>query len=210
MDKLNFKKKIPNLLTIFRIVLVPIIISFILINFGNPIYIISINEKSKISINTGLFIAGILFIISSITDFLDGFFARRWNVISSFGKFWDPIADKILVNTTLFALSGIQLLPIWIPIVILIRDIIMDGTRMWCSSKKIIIPANIWGKIKTFTLMIGIIYLMFFGVKINNDYYFWSIQLLLMYFSILLSYISLIIYNINIIRKIKNEKNIYS
>lgn len=210
MVKSNFKKNIPNILTIFRIILVPIIVSFILTNFGNPIYTIRINHYSEIKLNIGLFLAGILFIVASITDFIDGFLARRWNVISDFGKLWDPIADKILVNSSLFSLSAIELLPIWIPILILTRDIIIDGLRMWSSSKKVIVPANIWGKIKTFVMMIGILYLIFFGVKLNNDYYFWAIQLLLMYISILLSYISLIIYNINIIRKIKNAKNLYS
>lgn len=210
MDKSNFKNKLPNILTIFRIILTPIIISFILLNFGNPIYVIKINVNSIITINLSLFLAGILFVLSSFTDFLDGYLARKWNVISTFGKFWDPIADKILVNATLFSLSSIQMLPIWIPICILIRDIIMDGTRMWCSSQKVVIPANIWGKLKTFAMMIGIVYIMFFGVSLNNDYYFWAIQLLLMYVSVLLSYISLVIYNIHVIRKIKDGKNIYS
>lgn len=210
MDNLNFKKNIPNILTIFRIALVPLIIVFILVHFGPNIYVINLNNDYIIQINLNLFLASLLFIICCFTDFLDGFLARKWNVTSSFGKFWDPLADKILVNSVLFALSSIGLLPIWIPILILIRDIIMDGSRMWCSKKNIIIVANIWGKIKTFVLMTGIIYLMFFGITQNNGFYFWGIQLVLMYISVILSYTSLIIYNIEIIRKIKNDKTIYS
>lgn len=189
-----FKKEyIPNYLTIIRILIVPVIIPILLINFGNEIYSFSF-QNNIISIKLNLIIGVSLFILASITDALDGYLARKYKWITNFGKFWDPLADKILTNSVLFCLAApnLNLVPIWIPIIMLIRDIIIDGTRMIASNKNIVISANIYGKLKTVNTMIAIIVLMFIGSNYNLSIipYYWGIQNLLMYTSLLLCIIS--------------------
>lgn len=137
-----------NKLTIFRIILVPImvIIPFIPIDgnlFGIPI--------------TWLLIA-LIFIIASITDKLDGYIARSRNQITTFGKFLDPIADKILVLTAMIMLVEASRLPAWIPVVVLFREFIVSGYRLIAVEKSgNVIAASIWGKLKTVTQMVGLI-----------------------------------------------------
>ncbi len=211
----NFKKKlfkkeyIPNYLTVIRILIVPIIIPILLINFGPEIYSFSFKD-SIIAIHLNVILGVILFIIASVTDALDGFLARKYKWISNFGKFWDPLADKILTNSVLFCLASpnINLVPIWIPIIMLIRDIIIDGTRMVASNQNIVIAANIYGKLKTVNLMIAIIIIMFIGVNYNlsNPIYYWCIQNLLMYTSLVLCIISGIIYMYKFYKSKKENK----
>ena len=211
----NFKKElfkkeyIPNYLTIIRILIVPIIIPILLINFGPEIYSFSFKD-SIITIHLNVILGVILFIIASVTDALDGFLARKYKWISNFGKFWDPLADKILTNSVLFCLASpnINLVPIWIPIIMLIRDVIIDGTRMVASNQNIVIAANIYGKLKTVNLMIAIIIIMFIGVNYNlsNPIYYWCIQNFLMYTSLVLCIISGIIYMYKFYKSKKENK----
>lgn len=136
-----------NKLTIFRIllVLVMVIISYIPIN--GQIFNIEIN----------MIIINIIFIIASITDKLDGTIARKRNQITDFGKFLDPIADKMLVLSAMLILVEKKLLPAFIPIIVLIREFAVSGYRLIAVEKDgKVIAANIWGKIKTVTQMIGI------------------------------------------------------
>ena len=199
------KKNIPNYLTILRIILAIIIIPILLVDFNIVLYKINF-QNTNIDIKLNIIIGLCLFCVSAISDALDGFLARKYNWISDFGKFWDPIADKILTNSTLFCLAAPinNLLPIWIPIIFLIRDIIIDGTRMVASKNNIVIAANIWGKLKTINLMIGIIILMLIGSSYSsNSLYYWLIQNLLIYTSLLLSIISGCIYLYNYYLKTK-------
>lgn len=215
--KIFQRQNIPNLLTIFRIVLVPIIIVLLLVQPTNIIYNIQFSLNSQLcllAISDLQISAGILFIIASITDFLDGYLARKFNVISAFGKFWDPLADKLLINCTLFCLASPQqnLVPIWIPIILLIRDFIIDGLRFYMLQQNIVSAANIYGKIKTFVLIIAISFLFFFGgnqLLVSSSYY-WGIQNLLLYVSTILSIISGLIYSLPVIYNISKrskEKN---
>lgn len=215
--KIFQRQNIPNFLTIFRIVLVPIIIILLLVQPTNIIYTIqfSLNNQLCLLIVSDLQIsAAILFIIASITDFLDGYLARKFNVITTFGKFWDPLADKLLINCTLFCLASPQqnLVPIWIPIILLIRDFIIDGLRFYMLQKNIVSAANIYGKIKTFVLIIAISFLFFFGgnQSLVSSSYYWGIQNLLLYISTILSIISGLIYSLPVIYNISKrskEKN---
>lgn len=136
-----------NKLTIFRIllVLVMVIISYIPIN-------------GKIfNIEISMIIINIIFIIASITDKLDGTIARKRNQITDFGKFLDPIADKMLVLSAMLILVEKKLLPAFIPIIVLIREFAVSGYRLIAVEKDgKVIAANIWGKIKTVTQMVGI------------------------------------------------------
>ncbi len=139
---------LPNKLTIFRIILVIIMIILTLFNiqgevFGIPIVAIVLDA---------------IFIIASITDKLDGYLARSRNEITTFGKFLDPIADKILVITAMIILVEMGRLPAWIPTIIVFREFIVSGYRLVAvQNGGKVIAANIWGKLKTVTQMIAII-----------------------------------------------------
>lgn len=209
MKNISFKlskEQIPNILTIFRILLVPVIIVLMLVQFGPVIYSYSLNsndiglnpQSGFVVINLNILLAAIFFIIASLTDAIDGYVARKMNWISNFGKFWDPLADKILTNSVLFCLASPQLniVPIWIPIIMLIRDIVIDGTRMMSAKNNIVVAANWWGKIKTINIMIAIIVSFFIGN--NKDHvtvaYYWAAQNILMYTSTALCLISGAVY----------------
>ena len=158
----------PNKLTIFRIVLAFIII-FILICgeyissiFGITIPKLFINEL--IVVDTKYFIAGGLFIIASITDFLDGYIARKYNMITDFGKFIDAIADKILVNSVLIILASQGFIHPIIPVVLIVRDSIVNSIKMMASKKGKVVAAINSGKIKTTFLMVGIILTLFYNL----------------------------------------------
>ena len=198
MSKQKFKfekKQIPNILTIFRIVLVPVIIVFMLVDFGPVIYSFHTEVATKfVTINLNILLAAILFIIASLTDAIDGYLARRNNWVSNFGKFWDPLADKILTNSVLFCFASpeLNIVPIWIPIIMLIRDIIVDGTRMMSAKSNVVVAANWWGKAKTINIMIAIIVAFFIGANqlVVSDAWYWGVQNSLMYTSLVLTLVS--------------------
>ncbi len=137
-----------NKLTIFRILLVPLIVIIPFLGIKGVIYGIPITYL----------IMDIIFIIASITDKLDGYIARSRNQITTFGKFLDPLADKILVLTAMLMLVEMGKLPAWIPIIVLSREFIVSGYRLIAVEKGgKVIAASIWGKLKTVTQMIAII-----------------------------------------------------
>ena len=139
---------LPNKLTIFRIILVPlmVIIPYLGINgefLGIPISYLIID---------------LIFIVASITDKLDGTIARKKDLVTDFGKFLDPIADKILVLAAFIMLVELDKIPSWIPIIVLFREFVVSGFRLIASTKGAkVIAASVWGKIKTVTQMIAII-----------------------------------------------------
>ena len=139
---------LPNKLTIFRIILVPIMV---LIPFFNI-------QGELLGIPITYLIIDLIFIIASITDKLDGTIARKKNLVTTFGKFLDPIADKILVLAALIMLVDFGKIPAWIPIIILFREFVVSGYRLIASQNGgEVIAASIWGKLKTVTQMIAII-----------------------------------------------------
>ncbi len=138
---------LPNKLTVFRILLVPIMV---IIPFFNI-------QGTWLGVPIEYWIINIIFIIASITDTLDGKIARANNQVTTFGKFLDPLADKILVLTAMVMLVEFAKLPAWIPIIVLAREFIVSGYRLVSVQKDgQVIAANIWGKIKTTTQMIAI------------------------------------------------------
>lgn len=140
---------LPNKLTLFRIILVPIMV---IISFFNI-------PGSLLGISTTMLILCAIFIIASITDKLDGYLARKNNQVTTFGKFLDPLADKILVLSALVILVEYGKIPSWIPIIVLAREFIVSGYRLIAVEKGgKVISASIWGKLKTVTQMIGIIF----------------------------------------------------
>lgn len=137
-----------NKLTVFRIILVPIMV---IVSF------ISTNIKF-LGVPLTWVIMDIIFIIASITDQLDGHIARSRNQVTTFGKFLDPLADKILVLTAMILLVELGKLPAWIPAIVLTREFVVSGYRLIAVEKGgKVIAASIWGKIKTVTQMIAII-----------------------------------------------------
>lgn len=137
-----------NKLTIFRIILVPVMIVVTFFEWPGEF----------LGIPTVAWILNAIFIIASITDKLDGYVARSRNQITTFGKFLDPIADKVLVITAMIILVEMGRLPAWIPTIIVFREFIVSGYRLIAVEKGgKVIPASMWGKLKTVTQMIAII-----------------------------------------------------
>ena len=138
---------LPNKLTVMRILLVFVILIISFLNIPGEVFGISLK----------FLIIEIIFIIASITDHYDGYLARKNNQITTFGKFLDPIADKILVVTTMLLLTERGTLPAWIPIVTIFREFLVSGYRLVeVKEGGNVVAANIWGKIKTVTQMIAI------------------------------------------------------
>ena len=139
---------LPNKLTILRIILVPIMVIIPYLNIQGEILGIPIT----------FLIIDLIFIIASITDKLDGSIARSRNLVTTFGKFLDPIADKILVLTALMILVDWGKIPVWIPVIVLFREFIVSGYRLIASQNGgKVIAASVLGKLKTVTQMIAII-----------------------------------------------------
>lgn len=166
---------LPNKLTILRVLMIPI---FIFVLLTEPF-----GEISK-------WIAVAIFIIASLTDFLDGHIARKYNLVTNFGKFMDPLADKLLVCSAMIALVGMNRLASWIAIIIIAREFIISGFRLIASDNGVVIAASYWGKFKTNFQMFMIIMLIIdlgtgTAVLIEN---------ILVYISLVLTIISLLDY----------------
>lgn len=156
---------LPNKITMGRIILAIVTILILIfpfheINVKWPTYLLA----GKININIKYIVAGVLFMIASFTDFLDGAIARKKNIVTDFGKVMDAIADKILVNGVLIALAYDGFLPIAIPIIIISRDTFVDSIKMVAGSKGKAVAASIWGKIKTVFMMVGLTMIFFYNL----------------------------------------------
>lgn len=132
---------LPNKLTLLRILLVPLFLLFITVK----------------DIPYGTFIATFIFIIASITDQLDGHIARSRNQITTFGKFMDPLADKLLVTSALIALVELKIIAGWAAVIIIAREFAVSGLRTIAAAEGKVIAASMWGKVKTVTQIIAII-----------------------------------------------------
>ena len=174
---------LPNKITIFRILLIPAII---IISIIEPLK----NNYLIWNLSLSNFIILILFLIASFSDFLDGYIARKKNIITDFGKFADPLADKLLVLSLFILLLEQQaILKSYIVIIILARELIVTGFRTLAASKNIIIPANILGKIKTNFQFVLIILLLINGTNTNIGW-FEIIIIIFMYLTLVITIIS--------------------
>lgn len=159
---------LPNKLTISRIIMAVIIIiillggEYIVELFGASMPRLFINEKIVVDIKYP--IAGVLFIIASLTDMLDGKIARKYNLVTDFGKLTDAIADKILVNSVLIILAAQGFIHPVIPVIVIIRDEIVNSIKMLAASKGKVVAAIKSGKIKTTFLMVGIVLTLFYNL----------------------------------------------
>ncbi len=163
----------PNKLTILRVIMIPFFVFFMLADMGNA----------------GKYTALVLFIAASLTDTLDGYLARKYNQVTNFGKFMDPLADKLLVCSALICLMDIGKLPSWAVIVIISREFIISGFRLVASDNGIVIAASWWGKSKTISQMVMIILMIadFGGV-------FGTLETILLYVAVILTVVSMIDY----------------
>ena len=136
---------LPNKLTILRVIMIPFFVAFLMLENGAN--------------TTYRYIAAALFIIASLTDLLDGKIARKYNLVTNFGKFMDPLADKLLVCSALICMIELGQLPAWMVIIIISREFIISGFRLVASDNGVVIAASYWGKFKTTFQMIGVVLL---------------------------------------------------
>lgn len=172
---------LPNKLTLFRIILIPFFVFFLFTECVGEV---------------GKYIALGIFAVASLTDLLDGKIARKYNLVTNFGKFMDPIADKLLVSSALISFVGLNRLKAWIVIILIAREFIISGFRLVASDSGIVLAASWWGKFKTAFQMIMCILLI---INIQNNV-FTVINNVFIYISLALSVISLADY------LIKNRK----
>ncbi len=164
---------LPNKITITRIILsifVLILLIFPLEKVGIDLPTILIN--GKLQVNIKYFICGFLFLIASVTDFVDGHIARKYNMVTDFGKVMDAIADKILVNGVLIILACTGFIHMIIPVIIISRDTIVDSIKMVAGNKKGAVGASIAGKLKTIFMMCGLTLMLFY----NLPFELWGIR----------------------------------
>lgn len=166
---------LPNKLTTLRVIMIPFFVFFLLWQNGEN--------------HTFRMIALALFIIASLTDLLDGKIARKYNLVTNFGKFMDPLADKLLVCSALICLIELNALPAWMVIIIISREFIISGFRLVASDNGIVIAASWWGKSKTISQMVMIILMIadFGGV-------FGTLETILLYVAVILTVVSMIDY----------------
>ena len=129
----------PNKLTVARMIMVPFLVVFLLTGWGG--------EANR-------YISLILFVAASITDWFDGYLARKNHLVTNFGKFMDPLADKLLVCSAMICMIELGRLPAWFVIIIIGREFIISGFRLIAAENGIVIAANYWGKFKTVSQMI--------------------------------------------------------
>ena len=164
----------PNKLTIARMILVPFFVLFILTGWGG---------------DGNRYICLALFVVASITDWFDGHLARKNNLVTNFGKFMDPLADKLLVCSALICMIELDRLPAWFVIIIIAREFIISGFRLIAAENGVVIAANYWGKFKTVSQMVMIILLI-----LNFGGVFEILTQIFVWVSLALTVISLITY----------------
>ena len=193
------KMNLPNKLTIFRVIL---IIPFVILLLG------SANGWGWFTaIFGGImeyidYIAVAIFIIASFTDMLDGKIARKYNLVTNFGKFMDPLADKLLVCSALICLVEMGRLPAWIVIVIIAREFIISGFRLVASDNGIVIAASYWGKFKTVSQMIMVVLLL---LNIGHPF-FEILSTVFVWIAVILTVVSLVDYVVKNIGVLKEQK----
>ena len=165
---------LPNKLTILRVILIPFFVFFLISPFFD---------------GYGNYIALAIFIIASLTDMADGKIARKYNLVTNFGKFMDPLADKLLVCSAMICLVDLKLIPVWVVLIIIAREFIISGFRLVASDNGIVIAASYWGKFKTTFQMLMIILLI-----LDLGGVFTTIETIVTWIALILTVVSLIDY----------------
>ena len=177
---------LPNKLTILRVLMIPFFVLFMLVDIAGA---------------ADKWIAVALFVAASLTDFLDGYLARKYHLVTNFGKFMDPLADKLLVSSAMICLVEMGRLPAWIVIIIISREFIISGFRLIASDNGVVIAASYWGKFKTVFQMAMIIVLI-----CNLGGAFVWVETALIWISLILTVVSLADYVVKNIDVLKEGK----
>ncbi len=175
---------LPNKLTILRVIMIPFFVFSLLVYDGTNQYL--------------RYVAAVIFVVASLTDLLDGKIARKYNLVTNFGKFMDPLADKLLVCSALICMVELNQLPAWMVIVIISREFIISGFRLVASDKGVVIAASYWGKWKTTFQMIGVVLLILNIEKLS------VVTTIVIWIALILTVISLIDYivkNIGVLKE---------
>ena len=175
---------LPNKLTILRVIMIPFFVLALLYNGGE-------NQTLR-------YVAAAIFIIASLTDMLDGKIARKYNLVTNFGKFMDPLADKLLVCSALICLVELKELPAWMVSVIISREFIISGFRLVASDNGVVIAASYWGKFKTTFQMIAVV-LLIVGIPALS-----MVTTAVVWIALILTVISLVDYiakNVNVLKE---------
>ena len=175
---------LPNKLTILRVIMIPFFVLTLLYDGGE-------NQTLRI-------VADVIFIVASLTDMLDGKIARKYNLVTNFGKFMDPLADKLLVCSALICLVELKELPAWMVIVIISREFIISGFRLVASDNGVVIAASYWGKFKTTFQMIAVV-LLIVGIPALS-----MVTTAVVWIALVLTVISLVDYitkNVNVLKE---------
>lgn len=178
---------LPNKLTLFRVILIPFFVFFMLAPYFE---------------GYGNYVAVAIFIVASLTDMLDGKIARKYNLVTNFGKFMDPLADKLLVCSAMICLIATGQLAAWIVIIIIAREFIISGFRLVASDNGVVIAASYWGKFKTTFQMLMVIVLI---LNINHPF-FTVLGTVLTYVALILTIVSLIDYMVKNKDVLKEQK----
>lgn len=165
---------LPNKLTVLRMLMIPFFVVFMLTNLGGA---------------NGKYIALVIFVVASLTDLLDGHLARKHNLVTNFGKFMDPLADKLLVCSALICLVATGRLAAWMVIVIISREFIISGFRLIASDNGVVIAASYWGKFKTTFQMVMIVLLI-----LDLGGAFRTVEVIVTWIALILTVVSLIDY----------------
>ena len=179
---------LPNKLTILRVIMIPFFVAALLYDGGA-------NQNMR-------YVAAALFIIASLTDMLDGKIARKYNLVTNFGKFMDPLADKLLVCSALICMIELRQLPAWMVIIIISREFIISGFRLVASDNGVVIAASYWGKFKTTFQMLMVIVLI---LDIQMPF-FQILGTVLTYVALILTVVSLIDYIVKNKDVLKDQK----
>ena len=186
---------LPNKLTIFRVIL---IVPFVVVLLGG--------EAGWFGDNSLLYggIALVIFIVASLTDLIDGKIARKYNLVTDFGKFMDPLADKLLVSAAMIALVEMGRIPAWVVIVIISREFIISGFRLVASDNGVVIAASYWGKFKTTFQMIMVCLML---LDLSEKFAWYGVLTnIIMWIALILTVVSLVDYLMKNKNVLKEQK----
>lgn len=187
-ERKNNKMNLPNKLTVFRVIL---IIPFVLLLLGSYERWNWLQAVYKGSFEALEWIALGIFIIASLTDLLDGKIARKYNLVTNFGKFMDPLADKLLVCAAMIVLVEMKRIPSWVVIVIISREFIISGFRLIAADKGVVIAASYWGKFKTTFQLVMICMMIVADIPAFQGSIFGVLTNIVMWIALILTVVSL-------------------
>ncbi|WP_087972841.1 CDP-diacylglycerol--glycerol-3-phosphate 3-phosphatidyltransferase [Oceanobacillus rekensis] len=190
---------LPNKLTLSRIFMIPIFIILLSVPFNWGNWNIGAAE-----LPIAHFVAGLIFIIAAATDWVDGYYARKYNLVTNLGKFMDPLADKLLVSAALILLIELGLAPAWVVIIIISREFAVTGLRLVAAGEGIVLAAGQMGKLKTATQMIAIAVLLLHNFPFSYiDFPFGTIMLYIALFFTVVSGVDYFVKNWHVMRDSK-------